>query len=140
MSRVGRQIIALLAAVAVLVVGTTCTRAGCVIPVEPLRAAAEGSCCARHSDHNPSDGRSTPDSPRQSCPACDHPLFAGDGGTTAKTTGHGHLPVAVPALFLAPLPIPALSHAGPGARLPLYDGPPPNDLATRLALSCALLI
>jgi hypothetical protein len=138
MSRVGRQFLALLAAIAVFVVGTTCTRAGCVIPVQPVQAAAQRHCCADPAGQN-SPFRSNPGSPK-SCPACEHPLFAGDGATTTtKTADHGHFPLAAPALFLAPFSIPTLVQAGPGAGLPLYDGPPPNDLATRLALSCALL-
>jgi len=139
MSRVGRQLMAILAAVAVFVVGTTCTRAGCVIPVEPVRAAVEHSCCAGRGDHQDSN-RSSPDTPR-SCPACEHPMFAGDGAnTTAKSIGHGHHPFDLSAaLLFAPLPIATLSPVGPGLDLPLCDSPPPNDLSTRLALSCALL-
>jgi hypothetical protein len=137
MFRVGRQMMAILAAVAVFVVGTTCTRAGCVIPAEPVRAAAEHSCCATQA--NPPDShRSSPDTPR-SCPACEHPLFAGDGAnTTAKSVGHSHVPLDLPALLLAPLPLSTYS-TGPSCRLTPCDGPPPHDLSTRLALSCALL-
>jgi len=68
-------------------------------------------------------------------------MFAGDGAnTTAKSIGHGHHPLDLSgALLFAPLPIATLSLVGPSLDLPLYDGPPPHDLSTRLALSCALL-
>src|SRR3954466_11657001 len=105
MSRIGRQMMTILAAVAVFVVGTTCTRAGCLIPAEPVRVAAEHSCCAERGDEQDSN-RSSPDSPK-SCPACEHPLFAGGGGattTTIKSVGHGHHSFDLSgALLLAPL-------------------------------------
>ena len=138
MSRLGRQMMAILAAVAVFVVGTTCTRAGCVIPAEPVRAAAEHSCCAKQANHQDSS-RSNPDTPK-SCPACEHPLFAGNGANaTVKSLGHAHSPLDLPALLLTPVPLSTYSPIGPGSRQAPCDGPPPNDLSTRLALSCALL-
>jgi len=93
----GRGFSAVLAALAVFVVGATCTPAGCVLsgPFAGVAAASVPACC-QHAKHPTPTG--SHDTPSKSCPACQQTLFS----SATITKSLGHLPLALASVpFLA---------------------------------------
>ena len=134
----GRRFSAILAALAVFMVGATCTQAGCVLPAQlsGVAGASVPACCQGHAKHPTPTG--SHDTPTKSCPACQQTLFS--SATIAKSVGH--LPLAVASVqFLA-----ADYHDGwhvqsfASAFMHPSEGPPGHAPPTLFALRCAFLI
>jgi hypothetical protein len=135
-----RPIVAVVAALAVFVVGATCTQAGCLIPgQQPSGAAAVKGCCAAHATHvkqsTPTPSRGNGSKP---CPACQQPLFSNT--TLTKNVAHLSLTHAV-IPFLAPSCPQAPNVRSAGTTFDeLSEAPPTQRTPTLLALCCAFLI
>ena|SRR5437868_156568 len=134
----GRAFVAVVAALAVFVVGATCTQAGCLLPVPPTGGAVAPpkACCRGDAKHTTPAG--SHDTPSKPCPACQQPLFGG----ASITKGVTHLPLTyAPIPFLAALCSEAWNVPGPRANAgDLSHRPQGQQPPTLLALRCALLI
>jgi hypothetical protein len=135
----GRVIVAIVAALAIFVVGTTCTQAGCLLPGQQSGGAAAvpgNDCCRAHAKHTtPTESHGERSKP---CPACQQPLFSST--TLSKTVADlSHTHAVIP--FLTP-PCPEALNV-PIVRTTcgdLSEGPPGQPTPTLLALRCAFLI
>ena len=135
-----RAIVAVVAALAVFLVGATCTQAGCLIPGQQSSgAAAVKGCCAAHGTHlkqsTPAPSRGERSKP---CPACQQPLFS----NTTLTKNVAHLSLTHTVIpFLAPSCPRALNVGSAGTIFgDLSEAPPGQQTPTLLALRCAFLI
>src|SRR5580704_6781385 len=128
-----REMLAVLAALAVLIVGTTCTQAGCLLPRQ-IRCCGSGvqscCCCCDQGAHRSSEPKSS-----RSCPTCGQTLFA--KASLSNSADHP-APDCQPLAFLPAfaVPSPLLGQAQPASRF-YSDIPPPQRQATLLSLSCS---
>ncbi|HSU69613.1 MAG TPA: hypothetical protein VLJ39_22200 [Tepidisphaeraceae bacterium] len=135
MRDVPNKLVAVLTAVAVLVVATTCTASGCLLRTPLARAVGVcHDCCASAAAQHPSDHPGRP--PVKGCPACHQTLFAGSSVTQAA----GHATLFCAAFDFATV-LPSLQPTvDPMSRLERSpDLPPAREPPTLLALSCAFL-
>lgn len=129
MSWLRQNLVTLLAALAVLVVGTTCTQAGCLLTLKSEAAAkVRQSCCASH-EKSPtqSDGE-------KKCPLCHQAALLAKGADQQASDTHA-LDVAP---LLAPIVVANVS-VTPRTTLSIDSPFLPAPLSTLLALHCALL-
>ena len=136
MPSVSRKFFALMTTFAVFVVGVTCTQAGCLIPqiLSSSKGVALKPCC-EHTGTKPGQEKQLPG---RSCPACESPLFSGDG-SVQKVTYLSTLFVAIPVTSSLSL----LSFAidpGLGRFRLRWERPPELAPPSLLSLHCALLV
>src|SRR5262249_29262858 len=102
LSRISRQLAILLTAVAVFVVGTTCTPLGCLLSGQMVQGQTKMNCCAVDGGHSRSTPLQSSGAPKPgSCPVGVQPMLA--GSTISKTAAYEPIvPAAVP-LSCSPL-------------------------------------
>jgi hypothetical protein len=131
MQHFGRQLAALVLSMAVLLVSSTCTSAGCVLcALSGSSMPASAPRCCGQSLPTGHDGR-------QDCPLCRHSVLIG------KTVENSVAPIVVPSCHTF-VPATIASNAVAEHRFELrsssgVDAPPSHVPSTLFALHCALL-
>src|SRR4051812_2585022 len=107
-----RQSLICFTAFAVLVVATTCTSSGCLLPqlLSSAQAAPQKSCCQTRAKHAPAQNQ-----PEKSCPACnDNHLANVNAVKTIDQLKVDQASVLFPAFFSAATFTLALGHTSLG--------------------------
>ena len=136
MRRKSLQICSILLALAVVLVSSTCTPAGCVLPIKVTTADAmeEMPCCASHS--HSSRAPAGHDHSNDCCPTCQ--LSIDSNHSIARNAAIQHAMMA-PCLMLQVAYVPAAQPGEVGHRAN-FDPSPPSAATTLLQLHCALII
>ena len=135
MAAPGRQFVALITAIGVVMVSVTCTSGGCILQAEGPSATMHAGCCSTGTLYSSSSDRSSGDQRSQGCPLCRVSILIGKSveHNAAKTL---HLALSPQFWASAVAHVEALMssrHMGVEEGAPCL-GPP----ATLFALHCAL--
>ncbi|HEX4794065.1 MAG TPA: hypothetical protein VH370_09750 [Humisphaera sp.] len=136
MSRTSLQTCSIFLAMAVVLVSSTCTPAGCVLPIKTTAAATdEMPCCAAHS-HSDGGAPAGHDHSHDCCPTCQ--LSIDSNHSIARSAAIQHAMMA-PCLILQMAYLPVAQSNQFGHRVD-FDPSPPSAASTLFKLHCALLI
>ena len=137
MRRISLQTCSMVLALAVVLVSSTCTPAGCVLPIKATAAADdEMPCCASHS-HSDGGAPAGHDHSRDCCPTCQ--LSIDSNHSIARNTAIQHAMMA-PCLMLQATYAPVTQQPYQFGHRVDFDPSPPSAATTLLQLHCALLI
>src|SRR5579884_1487085 len=121
-------------ALGVLIVGATCSAAGCTLPLAGAKSGQPAPACCADAPP-PSPDTSQPAQPKEQCPACHNPFLI---GKTVEKVGMPGLAPLSPCFHTASCLVSLFMPRSYGADDGLRQCPFP-DSSTLLALHCALL-